>query len=78
MGQFARFLILGAMAAASVAAAARSQDVPAEAELIDLTDEYAEFWEKSRSIAEADKVAAFKAYFDPLIPGFFKSKYSIR
>lgn len=44
-------------------------------ELVDLTPEFARFWETSRTLPNEEKVAAFKSHFDPLIPGFFRSKY---
>lgn len=74
MGKSSGLLILAALSALATGAAAQT-DQTAKAELIDLTDEFGTFWERSQSLSEVEKVPAFKAYFDPLIPGFFKSKY---
>ncbi len=75
MGRFGSFLLLATVAAAPSAAAGAQRDKPAKVEIIDLTDEFGAFWKKSQGLAEAEKVSAFKAYFEPLIPGFFRSKY---
>ena len=40
-------------------------------EYVDLTDEFASFHEASQKLDPAQRVAAFKAYFEPIIPGFY-------
>ncbi len=40
-------------------------------ELIDLTDDFAEQWEKTKDLSDAERIAAMKAYFAPIIPGFY-------
>lgn len=39
--------------------------------LNDLTDDFERFWERSQSLAQGARVAAFKAEFATLIPGFY-------
>ena len=39
--------------------------------LIDLTDDFAAVWEKSRAMDEGERVAALRAHFEPLFPGFY-------
>jgi hypothetical protein len=40
-------------------------------ELVDYTDDFAEVWDRTQNLGEAERIAAFKAHFDPLIPGFY-------
>lgn len=60
---------------AALVLAAASPATAAEPKVIDLTGEFASLWEKSAALPEPEKVAAFKAHFEPLIPGFFRSRY---
>ena len=39
--------------------------------LIDLTDDFAAVWEKTRGLDDAARVAALRAHFEPLFPGFY-------
>jgi hypothetical protein len=39
--------------------------------LIDLTDEFASVWEGSRAMDDEARVAALRARFEPLLPGFY-------
>lgn len=44
---------------------------PAAIEYTDLTDDFAVVWERTRAMADADKVSALRAHFQPLVPGFY-------
>lgn len=57
---------LGCAPSARPAAEARSS-----LELVDLTDDFAAFYDETRNLGEAERLAALKARFDPLIPGFY-------
>src|SRR5687768_17607133 len=59
----------GAMLAC-MAGLARSQQ-PAPYELVDLATPYTTFWDETRNLPTAERVAAFKKRFDELLPGFF-------
>ena len=45
--------------------------VPASIEYTDLTDDFAAVWERTRGMEDAARVAALRAHFQPLIPGFY-------
>jgi hypothetical protein len=55
---------------ACMAGLARSQQ-PAPYELVDLATPYTTFWDETRNLPTAERVAAFKKRFDQLLPGFF-------
>ena len=40
-------------------------------ELIDLTDDFAREWDRTAALSDAERVAAFKATFAKLLPGFY-------
>lgn len=40
-------------------------------ELVDLTDDFAEVWDRTRGLGDSDRIAAFKAHFEPVVPGFY-------
>ena len=61
----ALLLLLGSVATASAA-----EHDPAY-EFIDLTDDFARFFDSTQSLAEADRIAAFRKDFVPLFPQFY-------
>ena len=58
-------LVLAGCATAAPAAS------PPAFDFVDLTDEFAAFREQSANLEGPARVAAFKAHFEPLIPGFY-------
>jgi hypothetical protein len=40
-------------------------------QLVDLTDEFTSYWEKSQGMEDAARAAAFKSYFEPILPGYY-------
>ena len=63
---------LAGMAAFVFAAAAPTQaGGSSNLKLVDLTDDFALVWDRTAKLDDAARVAAFKAYFDPIIPGFY-------
>ena len=42
--------------------------------LVDLASSYASFWDESQSMPDAERLAAFKARFEALLPGFFSAE----
>jgi hypothetical protein len=60
-------LLAGACPAAEPAA-------PQSFVLVDLATPYAGFWDETRDLAGAERIAAFKARFDVLLPGFFTAQ----
>jgi hypothetical protein len=40
-------------------------------QLIDYTDDFAAVWDRTQHLDEPARIAAFKAHFEPLIPGFY-------
>jgi hypothetical protein len=68
-----RPLLLAAAAAllASCATAPPADPPRSSLELVDYTDDFAQLWDRTRQLDEAGRIAAFKAYFEPLIPGFY-------
>ena len=59
----ASFLAVGAEAAQST-----------DYELVDLASSYATFWDESQNLPARERVAAFKARFEALLPGFFSAE----
>ncbi len=47
---------------------AQSQD---RLQLVDLTNEFTAFWAKSEGMEDAGRAAAFKAHFEPILPGYY-------
>ena len=43
-------------------------------ELVDLASSYATFWDESQDLPSSERIAAFKARFDALLPGFFTAE----
>lgn len=72
------FTVLAAIAAAclsvTVPAAAQEPTSP-RARIVDLTPEFAQVWQRVRAMPQEEQLAAFRAHFEPLIPGFFRSRY---
>jgi hypothetical protein len=62
--------IVSACFTALFAVAARA----APFEPVDLATPYVSFWDDTRSLATAERVAAFKARFETLLPGFFRAE----
>lgn len=58
-------------AAALLAACATAAPERSRLELVDLTDDFAEVWDRSQALDDSARVAAFKAHFEPVIPGFY-------
>lgn len=58
-----------AFLAAALALSAASRAAPYE--VVDLATPYASFWDETRELPAAERVAAFKARFNTLLPGFF-------
>ncbi len=44
---------------------------PASFEYTDLTDDFAAVWEPTQGMPDSARVAAFRAHFQPIIPGFY-------
>ena len=66
--------LLTGIAALLVAVSATSSSQPEPAsnlQLVDLTDDFAREWERSARLDDAARIAAIKAYFAPIIPGFY-------
>src|SRR6267142_122442 len=42
--------------------------------LVDLASSYASFWDESQNMPAAERLAAFKARFETLLPGFFSAE----
>jgi hypothetical protein len=59
-----------AVVLACVAGLARSRE-PAPYELVDLATAYTSFWDETQKLPTAERVAAFKARFDKLLPGYY-------
>lgn len=72
------FTVISAFVAAwlvgTVTATAQEMS-PSSTRFVDLTPEFANIWRKSRAIPPDQQITAFKAHFEPLLPGFFRSKY---
>ena len=60
----AALLSLGACAATPPPADSRLQ-------LVDLTDEFAEAWDRTQALEDGARATAFKAHFAPILPGFY-------
>jgi hypothetical protein len=65
--------LLIAMIAAFLAAACATAPEPAgeKLKLIDLTGEIARAWDQTAALPDAERVAAFKSHFAPILPGFY-------
>lgn len=61
---------IGALLVLSACATAREQAAE-RLKLIDLTGEVDKAWENTASLPDAERVAAFKAHFAPILPGFY-------
>ena len=59
-----------ALLLASCATTADSQPA-GNLQLVDLTDDFAELWDRTQQLDGPARLAAFKAHFDPIIPGFY-------
>lgn len=57
--------------AALLGACATTAPERSRLELIDLTDDFAEVWDRTRDLDDAARIAAFKAHFEPIVPGFY-------
>jgi hypothetical protein len=64
-------LLAFALTAAGVIPAVAATLQPPPYELVDLATPYATFWGESQSLATQERVTAFKARFEELLPGFF-------
>ncbi|PTS84194.1 hypothetical protein DBR17_08185 [Sphingomonas sp. HMWF008] len=70
-------LLAAALGVASSAPDASAPKAAASAKagtLIDLTPDFAEIADQTASLSDAERVAAFHARFDPLLPGYFNGK----
>lgn len=64
--------VLLVLSAAGPAASGQPGPQPGDTiRLIDLTDEFDSFWERSKGMGPAERAAALKAEFAPLLPGFY-------
>jgi hypothetical protein len=63
---FASLLLLSACVAGAPATRPAGQ-----LQLVDLTDDFADHWERTRAMEDAARVAAFKSAFAALLPGFY-------
>ncbi len=70
-----RSLIAGSALCLAISAVAAGQAMPAPAEetvrLVDLTDEFDAFWERSQGQTPIERAASLRAEFASLIPGFY-------
>jgi hypothetical protein len=64
-------LFFAAIILSGHAVAAEPPPADGHLKLVDLTDDFAEAWEHTASMDDAARVAAFKAHFNPLLPGFY-------
>ena len=60
------------VSSAPALAAANSRSAAPAIEYLDLTDDFAAFWEASKGMSRNSRAAAFKAHFEPLIPAFYE------
>ena len=68
------FLALAACAptaAPTLVPAPAPAPAPASIEYTDLTDDFAAVWERTQGMPDAARVAALRAHFQPIIPGFY-------
>jgi hypothetical protein len=64
--------IVLALAALFLSACVAVPSKPAsDLELVDLTDDFSAFWDDSHHMEDAARAAAFKAHFEPLVPGYY-------
>jgi len=67
-----RAFVLAALFGAAAASATPPAPPPADTiRLVDLTDEFDSFWERSQGVEPTARVTAFKAQFARLVPGFY-------
>lgn len=67
-----RAFVIAALLGAVAAVATGAPPPPADTiRLVDLTDEFDSFWERSRTVERTARVTAFKTQFARLIPGFY-------
>lgn len=66
-----RLAALMAAAAALLGACTTTAPERSRLELIDLTDDFAEVWDRTRELDDSARIAAFKTHFEPVIPGFY-------
>ncbi|MFC3712110.1 hypothetical protein ACFOMD_05995 [Sphingoaurantiacus capsulatus] len=66
-------ILRSAMLAAALLVGSSALAAPAtgKLQLIDLTDDFAREWDRTAALPDAERVAAFKAAFAKLIPGFY-------
>jgi hypothetical protein len=70
MGQQCAWSIVVASSIAAFTGAAQSTPY----KLVDLASSYASFWDESQDMPAAERVAAFKARFETLLPRFFSAE----
>lgn len=58
-------------AAALPAGCATAPPERSRLELVDLTDDFAEVWDRTGDLDDGARIAAFKAHFEPILPGFY-------
>jgi hypothetical protein len=66
-----RLPVLLAAAAALLAACTTAPPERSRLELVDLTDDFAEVWDRTKDLDGTARIAAFKAHFEPILPGFY-------
>lgn len=67
----APILLLAFAFLASCATARPAGEARTKLELVDYTDDFADVWDRTQDLDEAARIAAFKAHFEPIIPGFY-------
>ena len=67
-------LCAGSIFVASLLAVGAEPEQSTRYELVDLASSYATFWDESQDLPARERVAAFKARFEALLPGFVSAK----